>query len=427
MKQLLFLAALLPSLLSAEVRTLRLREALDLAVRQSPDVLLARFDDVRSQQALRIARDPFVPKVFAGSGLAWTYGFPMSIEGSAPSIVQVRAVQSIFNKPQMFNVARAREEARGSQFLFQQRREEALLRTTALFLDAERARRVLTRAKEQVATLGSMERAAIARVEEGRAIPLERRQASVTLARARQRVTLLEDEAAHLEHSLAVTLGLPAEDRVQPAEEERALPPLPANEEDAVRSALDSSFEVRKLQSDLIARGFDIRSAKAARLPRMDLVAQYGLFARFNNFEQYFNRFQRHNSVLGASFQIPLLAGPAASAQAAQAEAESARLRIQMNNTRNRIRLETVRLWKDVEHAREAHELANMDLELAREQTTILLAQLSEGRATQKQIDEARFLENEKWIVLSDAALLLERARYAMLNQTGSLSASLLR
>src|SRR5437763_2410729 len=95
--------------LHGEVRNLTLRQALDQALAQNPDLLLARLDQQKARQRVTVMRDPFVPKVFAGSGAAWTTGFPNSIEGSAPSIFQVRAQMAIFNRPQSFLVAQANE------------------------------------------------------------------------------------------------------------------------------------------------------------------------------------------------------------------------------------------------------------------------------------------------------------------------------
>ncbi|MGH9621290.1 MAG: hypothetical protein ACRD45_16480, partial [Bryobacteraceae bacterium] len=48
---------------AAEVHALTLRQALDIASRQNPDVLLARLDQQHAEAGIRIANDPFRPKV----------------------------------------------------------------------------------------------------------------------------------------------------------------------------------------------------------------------------------------------------------------------------------------------------------------------------------------------------------------------------
>ena len=103
----------LAGLACAEVHSLTLRQTIELAVQQNPDVALVRLDEQKARAAIRAARDPFLPRLTAGSGLAKTSGFPSSIEGSAPSIMQAVAQQYIFNRPQTLEVAlRQRERPR---------------------------------------------------------------------------------------------------------------------------------------------------------------------------------------------------------------------------------------------------------------------------------------------------------------------------
>src|SRR4051794_13674241 len=99
---------------SAEVHRLTLKEAVDLASRQNPDVLMARIEEQRAAQNITIQRDPFFPKLFAGSGAAWSSGYPQNIDGNAPSIVQARVIMSLYNRPQTLRVAQARESKRGA-------------------------------------------------------------------------------------------------------------------------------------------------------------------------------------------------------------------------------------------------------------------------------------------------------------------------
>ncbi len=73
-----------------------------MALDQNPDVIVARLDAQKARAQVTIAHDPFTPKLFAGSGAAWTYGFPSSIDGNAPSIMQAKTVMSIFDRPQSY-------------------------------------------------------------------------------------------------------------------------------------------------------------------------------------------------------------------------------------------------------------------------------------------------------------------------------------
>ena len=54
----------------AEDRPMTLRQAVETALKQNSDIALARLDEEKARQAVRLAKDPFLPKIVVGSGLA---------------------------------------------------------------------------------------------------------------------------------------------------------------------------------------------------------------------------------------------------------------------------------------------------------------------------------------------------------------------
>ncbi len=402
-----------------------LRQAIETGIRQNPDIALARLDEEKARQAIRVARGPFSPRITAGSGLAYSDGFPLSIEGSAPSIVQGQASQFIFNRPQSFAVAQAREDARGATLATASKRDEVAYRIATLFLDAERAARIGTLARKDTESLEKVLDTVRAQVGEGRALPLAEKTAQYNLARARQIAGGLEDDQATAETSLAIGLGFPADDRIRPVDEQRTTPSMPHSEDEAIQSVLESNKDLRRLESQIVAKELERRGERASRLPRVDLVAQYGLFAKFNNYQEFFQKFQRNNGQVGVSFQMPLLLGPGVSAQVAQTETDIAHLKVELSNMRNRLSADLQQSFRDVRKAGTASEVSRLDLEVAREQLSVTLAQMQEGRATMRQVEEARMLENQKWIAFCDAQYAVEKARWNVLRLTGELVASL--
>lgn len=411
--------------LLAETRTLTLKQAVDLALEQNPDLVLARLDEIKANQAIRAARDPFMPKVFVGSGLAYTYGFPMSIDGSAPSIVQARAVASIYDKSKSLKVAEERENARTVKLTSEGKREEVAERVAIAYLDADRAARLARIAAKQIDALTQVLESTKARVTEGRAIRLDEMRSELEREKARERARLLESDARFAQTQLSILIGGTADDRVQTSLEVAPISGLPDSETAAVKQALESSSELKRLQSSLLAQGFNLQQERASRLPKVELVAQYGLFAKFNNFDQYFNRFQRNNAQLGVSFQLPVLAGTAASAATATAHAESDRLRTEVGRVRNRTSYETQRAYHAVTNAERSRDLARLELEVQRENVAVTLARQESGRATLAEVEQARFAEGERWIGYYDAQHQLERAKVALLRWSGSLLVAL--
>jgi len=407
--------------LHAEVHPMSLRQAVETALKQNPDITLARIDEEHAREAIRVAHAPFTPSVTVGSGLAYSNGFPMSIEGSAPSIIQARASQFLFNRQQSFSVAQAKEEARGAGIATASKRDEVAYRVTALFLDAERAARIGELARKDADSQEKVLATVQAQVQEGRALPLAEKAAAYQLAYSRQVASNLEDDQASAETSLAIALGYGAEDRVRPVEAHRPAPALPASEQQALDTAIESSKDLRHIQSQIASKQLEVRGEKAARWPRVDLVAQYAMLAEFNNYAEFFSKFQRNNGELGVSFQLPLLSGAGIGAQVAQSETDAAHLRVELANARNRIAGDLQQSFRDVRKAEGAANVAQLDLDVAREQLSVDLARMQEGRLSLRDVEQARVVENQKWIAFYDAQYALEKARWNVLRITGEL------
>jgi outer membrane protein len=408
----------------AEVHPLTLRQAVEIALKENPDLVLSRLDQQKAQAAIRVAKDPFAPKLYAGSGLAKVWGYPTSIEGSAPSIIQTRTDMAVFNRAKTYELARVRETARGAEIDTESKSDQIAYQTATMFLDAQQLDRSKQSLQLEVESLQRVRSATGEQVDEGRQLAIENKRVAVEVARASQRLAALNGDLDYSEASLAVVLGYAAADRVQPREEERAAFEVPASEQAALELALQNNKDIRKLESQLQAKGFEVKEAEAARLPVVDVVAQYALLAK-TNYENFFTRFQRNNGELGVSIQIPLISGSASKGLAAQAQTDILELRTQMGQIRNRIQLDTQKSYQELEKARSAQEVARLDLDYTRDQVSLLLAQLGEGRATQQQVDNARLTEQEKWIAFYDAQHAVENARLDLFRQTGTLQAAL--
>jgi adhesin transport system outer membrane protein len=413
------------SLAGAETHALTLKQAVARAVTQNPEVVMARLDEVKAGLGVRLASSPFSPHVGVGTGLAYTNGFPLSIEGSAPAVFEAKASAYLYNKPQRYAIAQAKESVRGAGFASGEKSDEIAYRVASLYIDADRAGRLADSARKQVESLERVLETARDRVEEGRELAVTAQEANVNLLRARQRLVSLESDRDYAAHSLAVTLGWDAGDLVDPVDEDHATPVIPANEEAAIQAALTASKEIKRLESNFSAKGLEIKGDRAKRLPKIDLVAQYALLTKYNNYQNYFATFTRNNGELGASIEVPILNGSGARAEIEQAENDQQHIHAEVEVARNKIMLDIHQSYQEIHKSDIARELAQADLDLARSQLSVILAQINEGRASLRQVEEARFNEDEKWIAFYDAQFNAERARLNVLRQTGELMAAL--
>jgi outer membrane protein TolC len=421
------LLLLLPTavLSGQQTHALSLRQILDTASRQNPDLLMARLDLQAAESNIAIQRDPFFPKVYAGSGAAYTNGFPMSIDGAAPSVIRAQGVATIFNRPQSYRLALAREEAAGASHALSARREQILAETVNLCLEADRAARSAAMAARQADSAQKVFEIVRQRVLDGRELPLEEKKARLEILRAQRLVESFRLQQESAESSLASLLGYPPGDRVRPVLEERPFAALPESQREAFEAALKNSPEIRRLESAVAAGQLSIQAARAERLPRLDLVAQYSLLSRFNNFEDFFQRFQRNNAQLGMSLQIPVFAGTAVAAQVRQAEARLEKARLALQALRSSVVLETRKAWLSMRDAESARQFARLDLEVARENLDVVLARFEEGRAGLRDVEGARLEESAKWLQYYQAQHAFEQAQINLLLRTGGLVSAL--
>src|ERR1041385_1569517 len=81
--------------ISSLAEQLPLKRAVELAL--SHGSTSTDTDEQRAFASYHEARNQYIPQLVVGSGLGKSWGFPLSLEGSAPSILNVNSQSSIYN------------------------------------------------------------------------------------------------------------------------------------------------------------------------------------------------------------------------------------------------------------------------------------------------------------------------------------------
>jgi outer membrane protein TolC len=408
----------------AEVHTLTLRQALDRALAQNPDVILTRLDAQKSKSQTAQTQDPFALKLGAGSGLAYTYGFPASIDGNAPSIIQVRGQMAIYDKPQSYRIEQSKEAERGAAVDVTLRQQDVAYRVASAFLDAEAAVRSAAAAQRQYESLAQVKQFMDVRVADGRELRTASTSANVQALVAQNTAEEFAYVGANTEAALAQLLGFPAGDRVHPATELRDDSPVIAQQQ-AVSTAIDQSLELRRLESNLKAKQLEVKSFESTWMPRINAFSTYQVLSRFNNFDVFYPRFQRNNFQIGASIEIPIFKGKAPEAGKAAAQTDIDKIQVEITRTKNRISSDIDQAYRDVQRFEKTRTLRRAMLDAVREELSVLLVQSDEGRATLAQVEAARAKEQEQWIAYYDAQRLVELAKLNVRKATGTILAGI--
>lgn len=411
------LLAFLTPLLAAEA--LPLKRAVELALSHSTLAGAAAADEQRAMASYHETRNQYVPQFVVGSGLGASMGFPLSLEGAAPSILNVTGQSALFNPALRDFVRAARTEWRASTIQTKDQRNQVIQDTVLSYAELSKWEALMSRLGEAHSEAQKMEEVVNQRIQEGVDSELARDQARLSTARAYLRLTEARGAVDVLRNRLAQLTGLPvASIEIVPD----SIPALPETkqEDDLVSKAVQTSPAVQVAEARAQAVSFRARGEHRSLLPAVDFAAQYALLSRYNNYDEFYQRFERHNATVGVAIRFPFLSA-SQHARAKAADAEAVRANKNASAAKNQVSEETLRLQRSVAQLTAAREVAHLEYEVARSNVEATQVRVDSGGATLHDLDNARTQANERYGALQNANFELERVRIALLRATGDL------
>jgi len=159
------LAAALTIAARGQAEPLPLDRAIRLALAHSTGSAIANADVQRAFASYRELRNNFVPQLVAGSGLGWTYGYPLSIQGSPPSLLDVVAQSSIFNPAQRQFLGAAKIDWQAAQFQDKDQRNAVIQDVALTYAELAKWEARLARLQDYEAEARKLEQAVTARLQ----------------------------------------------------------------------------------------------------------------------------------------------------------------------------------------------------------------------------------------------------------------------
>jgi len=187
-----------------------------------------------------------------------------------------------------------------------------------------------------------------------------------------------------------------------------------------IASAVQNNTELRLAQSDVQAKEFRLTGEKRGYWPTLELVSVYSLLGRFNNYDQYFNHFQRNNYNLGIQAQVPIFS-PSTRANVALAHTNLLAAKASFTNKQNQVSADVRRKTRRVRETDAGKEVARLELQLVQQDLAQLQARFEEGKESLQVVEKARLDENEKWMALLDASFQRQQAQLDLLKTAGQL------
>jgi outer membrane protein len=403
-----------------DLQPVALKDAVNRALRSSRDVALAQARYNVAQSEIGVNKSAFQPNFFTGSGVAYTYGFPLTPGGAAPSIINLSYVQSVYNPAQKAQVQAAQERKEVQRLELEKTRNSVALQAGSAYLELGKVRHSLELLRNERQSNTRILSFTQQRVREGYELPIEAKKAEVAAARTEYQIAKLESRESELQQQLAALMGIPRNQRIEVETGPLAIE-TSDRERDIVDRAVQSSLDLRQSEYDRRAKEHLVAGQIGTKWPTIDAVGEYGLFGRYNNFQDYYRQFQANNFTVGFQIKIPLVSAQRSS-NVAFARSQLTASEMELQSKRESVELEASRQYHRLRELDAARELARLEMEEAQENVKIIQARFEEGRANIRDISLARNEENEKFLAFLDADFDRQKAQLDLLNITGDLS-----
>src|SRR5208337_770652 len=358
-------------------------------------------------------------QLFAGSGIGYTYGYPLSIEGSAPALANVVAQSTVFNPAQRQFMNAAKTNWHASEFQDKDQRNAVIQDVAITYAELAKWEARLMRLQQDEVQAQQMEQAVAERLQEGVDSTVDLNKAKLTAARVRLHRAEARGSADVLRRHLSTLTGLPASSIEIAPETIPALPPVGA-EEDLPEKAIASSPAIKLAEQHSLAESMRALGEHRALYPSIDFSAQYARLSTFNNYNQYYRKFQPDNATIGFALRIPLF-NASQRARADAAEAGALKARKQADATRNQVAEETLKLQRAAEQLEAAREVAQLEYQLAQSGLEAAQTRIDAKTGTLHELADARVQAAERFLLFQDADFEYQRVRMTLLRATGEL------
>ena len=413
-----------------------LKRIVELALSHATSAAISSADEQHAAASYRELRDNYIPQVSTGAGLGFSYGFPLALEGSAPSLFNINTQSALLNSSLRDFIRAAKADSAVASLKSKDQRDQTIQDAAQSYAELAKWEQRLAKLQETEAEANKLQTAVEERVKEGIDSELDQTKARLSAARVRLRIAEAQGSADVVREHLSKLTGLPAASIQTDPDSIPAAPAAPPAEESAKDDAANN-LSVKAAVEHARAQYLRAQGEHRALWPSVDFAAQYALLSKFNNYQNYYipsrpcttslgeflcvaNNFQQNNATIGVSIRFPLFnASQRARAQAADADALKATK--QAEAAKNQVSEQTLRLQRSVAQLQAARDVAQLELEIAQKNVDAVQTRMDNGTANLHDLDDARTQVSERFIALQDVNFNLECSQLGLLRSTGDL------
>jgi outer membrane protein TolC len=393
--------------------------AVDLALKNSPRVMAAEAEVEKAQAGLSQARDVYIPTLVGGSGLGYSYGFPVG----QPSVFNVTSQSLVFNFSQPDYIRAARASLNAANLALRDARQAVAEDTAITYLALDYDLRRQAALSDESGFAAKLISISQARLDAGQDTSIDLTHARLTAAQVRLARLRVEDDADADRMHLARLIGLPANGlSVVSSSIPGFTPPRAegASQGPMASPAVESAYAIAQAKQQTA-----FGDARYLWRPQIYFAAQYNRFSKINNYDAYYKNFQHNNAGIGIEITLPVL-DYVHKAKARESAAEAARAQHEADAARDQFLEGRLKVRRSTALLAARAEVADLDQQLAKQQLDVMLVQLntsgsSGAQMTPKDEQNSRIAEREKYIAYLEAGYQMKQAQINLMRQTGEL------
>jgi outer membrane protein TolC len=397
--------------------------AVGLALKSSPKVLTAQADVNKAQAALDELKDAYVPNVVGASSIGPpSYGFPLG----QPSIYNLTSQSLVFSYAQRDYVRGAKAALEAAALSLKDAREAVAEDTAITYLALDRDLRREAILQEQQGFADHLVEIVQDRLAAGQDTPIDLTTARLTAAQIHLARLRIDDEATADQAHLARLVGLPPKGLDTASSSVPELPSEKPSDPTAIMvttsPAVESAYANARSKRE-IAFG----ESRYLLRPQIILDAQYSRFAKFNNLQDYYFRFQQNNAAIGVQITLPFF-DASHRAKAREADADAAHAEHEADSIRDQFFDSRLKAQHAVAELTVRAEIATLDQQLAQQNLDAVTVQLNSGNGnlagtqmTPKDEQTSRIAERDKVLAVLNANFELQQAQISLMRASGDL------
>jgi outer membrane protein TolC len=412
-----------------------LKNVVELALTHATGLAVTGAEQQRAALNYRELKDSYIPQLSTGAGIGYSYGYPLSLAGSAPSLFNVNAQSAVWDASLSEFIKASKAESMVTSLKNKDQRNQIIQDAAQSYAELGKWEQRLIALQQTETEAERTEAAVQERVKEGVDTQMDEERAHLATLRVRLHIVEAQGSADVLREHLSKLTGLPAPDIQTESDSVPDFPVLP--QEAPSPSVADSNPTVQAAVEHARAQYLRAKGEHRALLPSFDFAAQYALLSTFNNFQSYYipskpcivggvnvlcvtNSFHQNNETIGVAIRFPFF-NVAQRARARAADADALVAKKQAEATRNQVSEETLRDQRTVTQMRATRDVAQIEYDIAEKTVTAVQTKMDAGTANLHDLEDARTQVSERFIALQDVTFELQRAELGLLRSTGNL------